>query len=150
MGCGTSKKRANYKSCVRYYNNAIQTLTTDDTTQIVIAGARVADTGISIEAQPSSYTILTRGLYHISGDIVINATTAGNATFAAYMDGVVLPCTFTNHRLAAGNNEIHFETDILIDSCCCDVNKTITFAVILDATAVGSVTHVCTGIIKEA
>lgn len=93
---------------------------------------------------------IVKGLYHISGDIVINATTAGNATFAAYMDGVVLPCTFTNHRLATGNNEIHFETDILIDSCCCDVNKTITFAVVLDATAVGNVTHVCTGIIKEA
>ena len=150
MGCSSSKKRPNYKSCVRYYNNAIQTLTADETTQIAIAGTRVTDTGVSIEAQPSSYTILTKGLYHISADIVINAIAPGNAAFTAYMDGVVLPCTFTNHRLAAGNNEIHFETDLLIDSCCCSVNKTITFSVTLDATATGSVVHVCTGIIKEA
>jgi len=154
MGCsGSIKKRPNYKSCVRYYNNTVQPLTENETTQLVIAGSRVADTGVSIDTQPSAYTILTKGLYHISADIVFNVTTAatvGTSTIAAYMDGVILPCTHTITRLPVGYTAVHLETDLDIESCCCNVNKTITFGITLNDTVVAEVTHICTGIIKEA
>lgn len=150
MGCsGTSKKRANYKSCVRYYNNAKQTLTTNATNQMQILGARVVDTGVSIETQPSSYTIVTKGLYHISGDVYINATASGVVQFVAYMDGVALPCTGVKQTIFVGENAVHIETDLEIDGCCA-VNKTITFNVITDTTAAGTVEHICTGITKIA
>lgn len=151
MGCSSSnKKRPNYKSCVRYYNNAVQNLAANTTNQMQILGARVADTGVSIETQPSSYTIVTKGLYHISGDVYIKATASGVVQFVAYMDGVALPCTGIKQTIFVGENAVHIETDIEIDSCCCSVNKTITFNIITDTTAVGTVEHICTGITKIA
>lgn len=151
MGCSSSsKKRPNYKSCVRYYNNTSQPLPANATTQVVINGARVVDTGVSIDTQPSSYTITTKGLYHLSGDVVIAATAVGIATVAIYMDGVMLPCTYNPRTLYVGNNTFHVETDLDIESCCCSTSKTITFVITTDATATGTILHVCTGITKIA
>lgn len=150
MACGSSKKNPRYKSCVRYYNNNTQALAAGATVQLQIAGSRVTDTGVSIETQPSSYTILTRGLYHISADVEINATTGGDVEIIAYMDGVELPCMKKTKTLEVGYDTIHTETDLEIDACCCSVSKTITFAVKSVSAAIGSVVHVCSGIIKEA
>lgn len=67
MGCSStsSKKRPNYKSCVRYYNNTSQPLPANTTTQLTIAGSRVVDTGVSmilslhlIQSQLRDYIIL--------------------------------------------------------------------------------------------
>lgn len=150
MGCSSSnKKRPGYKSCVRYYNDAKQVLTTNATNQMQLLGARVVDTGVSIEAQPSSYTIVTKGMYHLTGDVYINATASGVVKFVVYLDGVALPCTGMNQTIFVGYNAIHIETDIEIDGCC-GINRNITFNVITDATAAGTVEHICTGIIKEA
>lgn len=149
MGCGTSKKCAGFKSCVRYYNNTAQALPVSDVTQLAVAGARVVDTGVSIESQPSAYTIVNRGLYYISADVTINATAAGDVVFAAYMDGVFLPCTVTNATLAVGFNTIHLETDILVEGYY-GISKNITFAITTDDTATGTVEHICSGITKEA
>lgn len=151
MGCSSSnKKRPNYKSCVRYYNNVNQPLLANTTTQVQIAGTKVVDTGVSIDTEPSSYTIVTKGLYHLSEDVVIAATAVGVATVSIYMDGVMLPCTYNPRTLYVGNNTFHVETDLDIEGCCCDVSKNITFVITTDATAVGTILHVCTGITKLA
>lgn len=151
MGCSSSgKKRPNYKSCVRYYNNIDQPFTINSTNQLVLAGSRVVDTGVSIDTQPSSYTITTKGLYHLSADIVVNATVAGDLDLNFYMDGVKLPCTYTQNTLRVGYNSIHTETDLDIDSCCCNVSKNITLVITTYAAATGDVVHVCSGITKIA
>lgn len=151
MGCSsTGKKRPNYKSCVRYYNNVNQPLLANTTTQVQIVGTKVVDTGVSIDTEPSSYTIVTKGLYHLSEDVVIAATAVGVATVSIYMDGVMLPCTYNPRTLYVGNNTFHVETDLDIEGCCCDVSKNITFVITTDATAVGTILHVCTGITKLA
>lgn len=62
----------------------------------------------------------------------------------------MLPCTYTPKTLYVGNNAIHVETDLDIESCCCAVNKNITFVITTDATATGTIIHVCTGITKTA
>ena len=150
MSCGTSKKNPRYKSCVRYYNNSTQALTAGSLLQLQLAGSRVVDTGVSIEVQPSSYTIVTRGLYHISIDVEINTATAGDVYIVAYMDGVELPCTRKQKTVETDHDTLHTETDIEIDSCCCSVAKNITFAIKSVGVAVADVVHVCSGIIKEA
>lgn len=151
MGCSNrGHKTCHDKSCQRFYNNNPQTLAVDSTTQLVIAGNRVVDSGISIETQPQSYNTVKTGLYHFSGDVVINLTTAGVVVFRMLMDGVVLPCTIRTFTAGTGYREIHTETDLELDGCCCNVNHQFTFEVVTDTTAVGSVASFCSGVTKLA
>lgn len=156
MSCGSNSRNRNscyQKSCQRYYSTTRQELTTTERVQLIIAGAKVVDTGISIDTQPQSYEILKAGLYHISGDLVLDGTVAGNVTLSAYLDGVQLPCTIRRAYIVAdGAREIHTETDLDFRSCCCngDVNHTITFALESDGTATATVAEFCSGVIKEA
>lgn len=149
MACSSSNKSCYAKSCLRYYNNSAQAFTEIPTT-LAIAGSRVVDSGISIEADASSYTVVKKGLYHISADVEF-LSTAGEVTFQAYLDGVALPCTLTKITGVADIEKVgHLETDLQFDSCCCNVNHTITF-VISGATGVtGTVNHLCTGVTKIA
>lgn len=152
MGCGTSRhKTCHDKSCQRFYNNNAQALAANSPTQLVIAGTRVVDTGLSIETQPQSYSTLKTGLYHIAGDAVVEGSAGGTAVLQIYMDGVALPCTKRTRTIpATGYVEIHTETDLELDGCCCDVKHTFTFVIVTDTTAAGDVVELCTGIIKEA
>ena len=152
MGCGCNRhKSCHDKSCQRFYNNNEQTLAAATTTQLVIAGTRVVDTGVSIETQPQSYTTLKTGLYHIAGDVVVEGSAGGTAVLQVYMDGVPLPCTKRTRTIpATGYVEIHTETDLCLDGCCCDVSHTFTYQITTDTTAAGAVVECCTGIIKEA
>lgn len=151
MSCGNNKhKTCRDKSCQRYYNNNIQALPISTELQLVIEGTRVVDTGISIDTQNQSYTTLQKGLYHIVGDVTIDATAAGDVVFEVYMDGVPLPCTKRSKTVAVGFNPIHTETDIYLDGCCCDVSHTFTFRLTSDATATGNVVEFCSGVLKLA
>lgn len=152
MACGNSRhKTCRDKSCQRFYNNNAQALAAGTATQLVIAGSRVADTGISIETQPQSYTTLKTGLYHIAGDVVVEGSAGGTAVLQVYMDGVALPCTKRTRTIpATGYVEIHTETDLELDGCCCDVNHTFTFVITTDATATGDVIEFCSGVLKLA
>lgn len=150
MSCNNSSslKNRNMKSCERYYTNNAQTLIAGGT-DILTLGAKVVDTGVSIEADTQSYTTVTKGLYHISGDIVVTSATAdGNGTFSVYMDGVQLPCTIRQFTTVDGSVAVHTETDLYLNGCCCEVSHTFTF-VVESTTAVGTVTS-CTGITKLA
>lgn len=147
MSCGKSVKNKNMKSCERYYNNNAQALLAAGTLVLTL-GAKVVDTGVSIDPDTQSYSVLTKGLYHISGDIVVTSAAAGNGTLSVYMDGVQLPCTIRNFTTQEGSTPVHTETDLYLDSCCCEVNHTFTF-VVTSTTAVGTVTN-CTGITKLA
>lgn len=149
MSCGKSLKNRYMKSCARYYSNTPIPFTAGSTTQLTINGSKVVDTGVSIDAQNMSYGINTKGLYHFSGDIVLDVATTGTAVFSVYMDGVQLPCTIKPLNLPEGQFPIHTETDLYLDSCCCDVNHSFTY-VLTSTTAVGNITNICTGIIKEA
>lgn len=137
------------KSCERHYNNNSQTFEAGQTITLQIAGTKVVDTGISIETEQNSYTTVKKGLYHISGDVVIDATTAGDITFQILMDGVVLPCTIKAETIPVDNTSIHTETDLMLDGCCCDVSHTFTYQIV-STTAAGSVIALCTGITKLA
>lgn len=148
MSCGNSLKTRNMKSCVRYYNNSVVALAAESTVQLQVAGTRVVDTGLSIQTEPMSYNIVKSGLYHLSEDIIVDATTPGDLTIVIYKDGVPLPCTQKEVHAFTGENIYHIETDLMIRGCC-DINHTFTYFVISDD-AVGNITHICTGIIKEA
>lgn len=145
--CG---KTCHDKSCQRFYNNNPQAIAVGGTTQLVIKGNKVVDSGISIETESQNYTVVKRGLYHISADVVIEGVTAGDVTLSVLMDGVVLPCTIKPATLAAGGfTQIHTETDLCLTSCCCDVNHTFTF-VLTSTTGAGNVTQFCSGVLKLA
>lgn len=149
MGCGKTNRSCNQKSCQRYYNNNPQAIAVGDSLTLTIAGAKVVDTGVSIETSGQSYEIVKPGLYHISGDVTIMGTTAGDVQFVAYLDGVQLPCTFRMGTLtAAGYETIHTETDLSFQ-CGCE-SHVITFVVNSPNTAVGTVTEFCSGITKLA
>lgn len=150
MSCGgnKSKKTCHDKSCQRFYNNNAQAFTADTALQLQIAGAKVVDSGISIETQPLSYTTLKTGLYHIVADVTANSAAVGAATLQIYMDGVPLPCTLRSVTLVIGNTEIHTETDLQLTGCCCDVEHNFTFVLI--PTVAGTVTQACTGVLKLA
>lgn len=153
MSCSSGRrgKSCRDKSCQRYYNMNPQILAAGSTLQLEIAGARVVDSGLSIETQPQSFTTLKTGLYHLAADVVINASAAGDVTLQFLMDGVVLPCTVRTFTLAAtGSREIHTETDLELTGCCCDVTHSFTLVMVSPAAGAGTVTQVCAGIIKEA
>lgn len=150
MGCGVSRKNCNQKSCVRYYNTNIQTLVAGETLTLSI-GNRAVDTGISIEAEPQSYVVVKNGLYHISADIVIESTAAGNAILAIYKNGVIMPCTYRVVRVpATGDAEIHAETEFVVNECCRNIGDTFTFILVSEDTAAGNVVQFCSGIYKLA
>lgn len=150
MACGSKcGKNCKTKSCQRYYNTTPQPFAAGQTLQLQIAGAKVVDTGISIETQPLSYTTLKTGLYHLVADVVADVTTLGAATLQVYMDGVPLPCTLRNLRFPVGYNEIHTETDLCLTGCCCDVEHNFTF-ILNSVDAVGEVVQFCSGVLKLA
>lgn len=151
MACGNKcHKTCRDKSCQRYYNDIAQELAAGQTIQLAIAGSKVVDTGVSIETNPLNYTTLKTGLYHFSGDVVINVATAGDVVLEMYMDGVALPCTYRRVTVPSGYREIHTETDLCLDGCCCDVSHSFTFKLTSIDTAVGNVVQFCSGIRKDA
>ena len=118
---------------------------------LTLAGAKVVNSGSSIQVEPQSYDTVKIGLYHLAADAVIAATAAGVLTLQWYMDGVALPCTLKRVTLpASGNAEIHTETDLELSGCCCCVNHTFTLVATTDSTAAGSVIELCTGLLKLA
>ena len=151
MSCGNGRhKTCHDKSCQRFYNSTAQALAVSTTTQLAIAGVKVVDSGISIETEPMNYTTVKTGLYHFAGDVIINLTAGGVVVFRMLMDGVVLPCTVRTFTAGTGYREIHTETDLELDGCCCDVSHTFTFEIVTDAAATGTVTQFCSGITKLA
>ncbi len=151
MACGNNRhKTCHNKSCQRYYNNVPQALAAGQALQLAIAGAKVVDSGISIETEPLNYTTLKTGLYHFVGDVVINVATGGDVELQMYMDGVPLPCTYRRVTVPSGYREIHTETDLELDGCCCNVEHSFTFRLTSIDTAVGTVTQFCSGVLKLA
>lgn len=151
MSCGNvGHKTCHDKSCQRFYNNLPQALAAGQILPLAIAGAKVVDSGISIETEPLNYTTLKTGLYHFTGDVVINVATAGDVELQIYMDGVPLPCTYRRVTVPSGYREIHTETDLALDGCCCDVTHSFTYRLTSVDTAVGTVTQFCSGVLKLA
>lgn len=147
MACGNNRhKSCHDKSCQRYYNNNIQDLPLNTELQLIIEGSRVVDTGISIETQNQTYTTLTKGLYHIAGDVTLEALAAGDVVFEVYMDGVPLPCTKKSRTVTIGYNPIHTETDIYLDSA----DHNFTYRLRSDAAVTGDVIEFCSGMLKLA
>ena len=92
MSCSGNSK-SYQKSCVRYFNNSPQTLAANAATVLTLAGAKVVNSGESIQVEPQSYDTVKIGLYHLVADAVITSSAAGVLTLQWYMDGVALPCT---------------------------------------------------------
>lgn len=150
MACN-GNSRSYQKSCVRYFNNSPQALAANAATVLTLAGAKVVNSGESIQAEPQSYDTVKIGLYHLVADAVITSSAAGELTLQWYMDGVALPCTLRKVTLpATGNTEIHTETELSLSGCCCCVNHTFTLVATTDSTAAGSVVELCTGLLKLA
>ena len=149
MSCGASNNNQYAKSCVRYYNNSTQELTANGSTLLTLAGAKVVNSGISIEAESQSYTIVKPGLYHIAADVTVEATTAGAVTLTWYKDGVALPCTETKQYISATHaGSIHAETDLRLCGCC--QSHSLTLVATTDDAITGNVSHVCSGVVKLA
>lgn len=150
MACN-GNSRSYQKSCVRYFNNSPQTLAANAATVLTLAGAKVVNSGESIQVEPQSYDTVKIGLYRLAADAVIASSAAGELTLQWYMDGVALPCTLRKVTLpATGNTEIHTETELTLSGCCCCVNHTFTLVATTDSTAAGSVAELCTGLLKLA
>lgn len=151
MSCGNGSNSCN-KSVARFYNDVAQTFAADSTTTLVVSGNQVVLSGKGINVYNNGYTILKSGIYRISGDIVVTGTAAGLLTFQVYLDGLLLPCTVRKQSIAAaGTSTIHTETEIDFDKVCpCTNNVThrITFVLVTDAAAAGTVDNLCTGVTK--
>ena len=81
MACNNGNgNRAYQKSCVRYFNNAPQLLAADGENVLTLAGAKVVNSGSSIQVEPQSYDTVKIGLYHLAADAVIAATAATTPT----------------------------------------------------------------------
>ena len=66
MACNNGNgNRAYQKSCVRYFNNAPQLLAADSENVLTLAGAKVVNSGSSIQVEPQSYDTVKIGLYHL-------------------------------------------------------------------------------------
>lgn len=149
MSCYNKRKSCHDKSCERFYNTTPQTFAADETITLQIAGSKVVDSGIAIETDASSFNVGKSGLYHIVADAIVLTTTAGSGTLRILKNGVPLPCSARLVSLPLGAaTEIHTETEIILDCCCCGSN-TFTFEFVSD-TAAGSVISLCTGVLKLA
>lgn len=150
MACGSRRhKTCHDRSCQRYYNTTAQPLVAGQALQLAIAGSRVVDTGVAIQTEPNNYTTNKTGLYHFSADVVLEASAAGDVIFQMYMDGIPLPCTLREvNAVATSIREIHTETDLFLEGCCCDVTHNFTFILTSVDTAAGNVVHFCSGIVK--
>lgn len=152
MSCGSTNSCKCEKSCARNYNLVAQPFAANATTPIIVNGNQVVLTGKAIQVLNNGYQIVKSGLYRLAADIVVVGTAAGTVTLQMYLDGVALPCTIRRQTIAAsGAVSIHSETDLDLDSICrCNnsVNHRITFAVVTDSAAAGSITSTCTGALK--
>ena len=72
MSCSGNSK-SYQKSCVRYFNNSPQTLAANAATVLTLAGAKVVNSGESIQVEPQSYDTVKIGLYHLVADGVITS-----------------------------------------------------------------------------
>ena len=70
MSCSGNSK-SYQKSCVRYFKNSPQTLAANAATVLTLAGAKVVNSGESIQVEPQSYDTVKIGLYHLAADAVI-------------------------------------------------------------------------------
>ena len=62
MACNNGNgNRAYQKSCVRYFNNSPQLLAADSTNVLTLAGAKVVNSGSSIQVEPQSYDTVKIG-----------------------------------------------------------------------------------------
>ncbi len=147
--CNNKHKTCHDKSCQRYYNTTAQAFVADQTITLQIAGNRVVDSGVAIDTDVSTFSVSKSGLYHIVADAIVLTTTAGSGTLRILKNGVPLPCSARLVSLPLGAaTEIHTETEIILDCCCCGSN-TFSFEFVSD-TAVGSVISLCTGVLKLA
>lgn len=150
MSCGNGN--GCNKSVARFYNNVAQTFAADAVTPLIVSGNQVVLSGNGITVFNNGYSILKSGIYRISGDVVVSGTAAGLLTFQVYLDGLLLPCTVRKQSIAAGDTTmLHTETEINFNKVCpCsnNVSHQVTFALVTDAAASGTVENLCTGVTK--
>ena len=137
------------KSCLRAYNDDVQTVTTSPYTVTVI-GIKCVDTGISIGSSPDGKTVMLcrSGLYHVSLDLDLDVTTAGTITVQIYIDGIAAPCAASTITGAAASTiGTHVETELCVGPICPGNARRITFVL---SGAEGTVTHTSVGVVKIA
>lgn len=152
MCCNSNGSCGCQKPIARYYNQTTQAFAANTITQLAVNANQVILEGKAIVPSLNEYRIDKTGLYHISCDVVLLGTTAGNVTVLCYLDGVAMPCTDRRVTLVAdAYASVHLETDILFNQVCqCrnNTSHTITFAVVSTGGA-GNVVNVCTGVNKR-
>lgn len=147
-------KNRNYKSAIQTYNGSSQPIlaTNTVTNPITVAlGGKVTDTGCAIQKDTNGFDIECSGLYRISYDADVTATTAGAVTLAIAINGVVAQETLKiNTVAAAGAEEVSAETVRVLNTCCVQNDYNVEIVAYSDGTFVGAINNISANIVKLA
>lgn len=153
MACKNYKNR-NYKSAIQTYNGAPQAIAAANTVAnpvTVALGGTITDTGCAIEKDVNGFDVECSGLYRVSYDADVTATTAGAVTLALRINGVVAPETLKVNTVAvAGAEEVSAETVRVLHTCCATTDFNVEVIAYSDGTFVGAVNNISANIVKLA
>ena len=106
----------------------------------------ITETGVAIE----DGVILATGTYRVSGDVVVEGTTAGDITIQIEDNGTALPETVRTVTVDAGASvEITTET-VRYWETCCSMQHSLDLVIFSDGTAVADIVLISGNIIKLA
>lgn len=147
-------KNRNYKSAIQTYNGANQPILATDIVSNPITvnlGGTITDTGCAIKRDFDGFDIEYSGLYRISYDANIAATTAGAVTIGLLINGTLVPETLkTNTVAAAGAEEVSAETIRVLNICNAVSDFNVQVVAYSDGTFVGAIDNISANIVKLA
>lgn len=147
-------KNRNYKSAIQTYNGSNQPIVATDiiSNPITVAlGGAITDTGCAIKRDFDGFNIEYGGLYRISYDADITATTAGAVSIGLLINGVLVPETLkTNTVAAAGAEEVSAETVRVLNVCNAISDFNVQVIAYSDGTFVGAIDSISANVIKLA
>ncbi len=146
--CNCMKDR-HYKSSAQFYNTATQTIGST-MAPLNLIGTEVTDSGVSLETSANAIEIQHSGLYRITADVGVNATTAGNITIQLYQNGVPMSETVRIITASVGYHLVSINTIRQFKTFCGQNPASIQVMAMTDGTAVGNVTFISGNALKEA
>lgn len=147
-------KNRNYKSAIQTYNGTNQPIVATDiiSNPITVAlGGAITDTGCAIRRDVDGFDIECSGLYRISYDADVVATTAGAVTIGLLINGVLAPETLKTNTVAVGGaEEVSAETVRVFNVCNAISDFNIQAIAYSDGTFVGAIDSISVNVIKLA
>lgn len=142
-------RNAHYKSTEQFYgtnNTTVEAGNTIANPVRVRTMGSVTETGVAIE----DGVILATGTYRLSGDVIVEGTTAGNISIQIEDNGIPLPETIRTVTVdAEASVEITTETVRYFETCC-SLSHSLDLVIFSDGTAVADIVLISGNIIKLA